>query len=80
MVFNEKQIFEKVNSQFVVNFVYVYEIKDVLCLVLIIMNGGDLKFYIYNMGNFGFEEEWVLFYVVEIFCGLEDFYCENIVY
>lgn len=44
------------------------------------MNGGDLKFYIYNMGNLGFEEERVIFYVVEIICGLENFYLKGIVY
>lgn len=53
----EKQILKKVNSQFVVNLVYAYETKDALCLVLTIMNGGNLKFHIYNMGNPGFEEE-----------------------
>nr|BAG60525.1 unnamed protein product [Homo sapiens] len=56
MALNEKQILEKVNSQFVVNLAYAYETKDALCLVLTIMNGGDLKFHIYNMGNPGFEE------------------------
>lgn len=80
MVLNEKQILEKVNSRFVVSLVYVYEIKDVLCLVLILMNGGDFKFYIYYMGQVGFFEVWVVFYVVEICCGLEDLYWECIVY
>ena len=35
-----------------VNLAYAYETKDALCLVLTIMNGGDLKFHIYNMGAF----------------------------
>ncbi|XP_066880654.1 G protein-coupled receptor kinase 5 isoform X3 [Kogia breviceps] len=80
MALNEKQILEKVNSQFVVNLAYAYETKDALCLVLTIMNGGDLKFHIYNMGNPGFEEERALFYAAEILCGLEDLHRENIVY
>uniref|UniRef100_A0ACB8F9F9 G protein-coupled receptor kinase 5 n=1 Tax=Sphaerodactylus townsendi TaxID=933632 RepID=A0ACB8F9F9_9SAUR len=80
MALNEKQILEKVNSKFVVNLAYAYETKDALCLVLTIMNGGDLKFHIYNMGNPGFEEERALFYAAEILCGLEDLHRENTVY
>ncbi|XP_051779183.1 G protein-coupled receptor kinase 5 isoform X1 [Erpetoichthys calabaricus] len=80
MALNEKQILEKVNSRFVVNLAYAYETKDALCLVLTIMNGGDLKFHIYNMGNPGFEEERALFYSAEILCGLEDLHRESIVY
>ncbi|XP_057164331.1 G protein-coupled receptor kinase 5 isoform X4 [Ursus arctos] len=80
MALNEKQILEKVNSQFVVNLAYAYETKDALCLVLTIMNGGDLKFHIYNMGNPGFEEERALFYAAEILCGLEDLHREHTVY
>ncbi|XP_006630791.1 G protein-coupled receptor kinase 5 [Lepisosteus oculatus] len=80
MALNEKQILEKVNSRFVVNLAYAYETKDALCLVLTIMNGGDLKFHIYNMGNPGFEEDRALFYAAEILCGLEDLHREFIVY
>ncbi|XP_072255870.1 G protein-coupled receptor kinase 5-like [Pyxicephalus adspersus] len=80
MALNEKQILEKVNSRFVVNLAYAYETKDALCLVLTIMNGGDLKFHIYNMGNPGFEEERVVFYAAEICCGLEHLHQEGIVY
>nr|XP_023494212.1 G protein-coupled receptor kinase 5 isoform X2 [Equus caballus] len=80
MALNEKQILEKVNSQFVVNLAYAYETKDALCLVLTIMNGGDLKFHIYNMGNPGFDEERALFYAAEILCGLEDLHRENTIY
>ncbi|XP_048464851.1 G protein-coupled receptor kinase 5 isoform X1 [Rhincodon typus] len=80
MALNEKQILEKVNSRFVVNLAYAYETKDALCLVLTLMNGGDLKFHIYNMGNPGFEEERAVFYAAEICCGLGDLHKENIVY
>ncbi|XP_005999275.1 G protein-coupled receptor kinase 5 [Latimeria chalumnae] len=80
MALNEKQILEKVNSRFVVNLAYAYETKDALCLVLTIMNGGDLKFHIYNMGNPGFEEDRALFYAAEILCGLADLHTESIVY
>ncbi|XP_043940242.1 G protein-coupled receptor kinase 5-like isoform X2 [Protopterus annectens] len=80
MALNEKQILEKVISRFVVSLAYAYETKDALCLVLTIMNGGDLKFHIYNMGNPGFEEERVVFYAAEICCGLHHLHKEGIVY
>uniref|UniRef100_A0A8D0HDJ0 G protein-coupled receptor kinase n=1 Tax=Sphenodon punctatus TaxID=8508 RepID=A0A8D0HDJ0_SPHPU len=80
MALNEKQILEKVNSRFVVSLAYAYETKDALCLVLTIMNGGDLKFHIYNMGNTGFDNERVTFYAAEICCGLEHLHQEGIVY
>ncbi|XP_073466976.1 G protein-coupled receptor kinase 4 [Aquarana catesbeiana] len=80
MALNEKLILEKVNSQFVVSLAYSYETKDALCLVLTIMNGGDLKFHIYNMGNPGFDEQRAVFYAAELCCGLEDLQRERIVY
>ena len=49
---------------------YAYETKDALCLVLTLMNGGDLKFHIYHMGEAGFEEPRAAFYAAEICCGL----------
>ncbi|XP_062905602.1 G protein-coupled receptor kinase 4 [Mobula hypostoma] len=80
MALNEKRILEKVNSRFVVSLAYTYETKDALCLVLTLMNGGDLKFHIYNMGNPGFDEKRAIFYAAEICCGLEDLHRERIVY
>uniref|UniRef100_A0A3Q3MXA6 G protein-coupled receptor kinase n=1 Tax=Mastacembelus armatus TaxID=205130 RepID=A0A3Q3MXA6_9TELE len=80
MALNEKQILEKVNSRFVVSLAYAYETKDALCLVLTLMNGGDLKFHIYHMGEAGFDETRAVFYAAEICCGLEDLHREHIVY
>ncbi|KAL5022104.1 hypothetical protein ScPMuIL_001259 [Solemya velum] len=80
MAINEKQILQKINSKFVVSLAYAFETKDALCLVLTIMNGGDLKFHIHNMGNPGFEEERAIFYAAEIICGLENLHSHNIVY
>uniref|UniRef100_A0A8C6L2D9 G protein-coupled receptor kinase n=1 Tax=Nothobranchius furzeri TaxID=105023 RepID=A0A8C6L2D9_NOTFU len=80
MALNEKRILEKVNSSYVVSLAYAYETKDALCLVLTLMNGGDLKFHIYNMGNSGFDEQRAIFYAAEICCGLEDLHRERIVY
>lgn len=59
---------------------YAFETKDALCLVLTLMNGGDLKFHIHNMGQPGFDEERAVFYAAEICCGLQDLHSENIVY
>lgn len=59
---------------------YAYETKDALCLVLTLMNGGDLKFHIYHMGQAGFPEPRAVFYAAEICCGLEDLHRERIVY
>nr|KAF6431300.1 G protein-coupled receptor kinase 4 [Rousettus aegyptiacus] len=80
MALNERKILEKVHSRFVVSLCYTYETKDALCLVLTIMNGGDLKFHIYNLGNPGFDEQRAVFYAAEVCCGLEDLQRERIVY
>ncbi|XP_024907492.1 G protein-coupled receptor kinase 4 isoform X5 [Pteropus alecto] len=80
MALNERRILEKVHSRFVVSLCYTYETKDALCLVLTIMNGGDLKFHIYNLGNPGFDEQRAVFYAAEVCCGLEDLQRERIVY
>ncbi|KFB44687.1 AGAP004117-PA-like protein [Anopheles sinensis] len=81
MVLIEKQILQKINSRFVVNLAYAYETKDALCLVLTIMNGGDLKFHIYNMGGDpGFELTRARFYAAEVVCGLEHLHRQGIVY
>lgn len=72
MVLIEKQILQKINSRFVVSLAYAYETKDALCLVLTIMNGGDLKFHIYNMGGEpGLEISRAKFYAAEVVCGLD---------
>ena len=63
-----------------VSLAYAFETKEALCLVLTIMNGGDLKFHIHNMGNPGFEEARAVFYSAEIACGLNHLHVENIVY
>ncbi|XP_045849381.1 G protein-coupled receptor kinase 4 isoform X2 [Meles meles] len=80
MALNEKRILEKVHSRFVVSLCYTYETRDFLCLVLTIMNGGDLKFHIHNLGNPGFDEARAIFYAAELCCGLEDLQRERIVY
>ena len=81
MVLIEKQILQKINSRFIVSLAYAYETKDALCLVLTIMNGGDLKFHIYNMGGEpGFDIERAKFYAAEVTQGLEHLHLQGIVY
>ncbi|KAL7302019.1 hypothetical protein TKK_0005254 [Trichogramma kaykai] len=81
MVLIEKNILQKINSRFVVSLAYAYETKDALCLVLTIMNGGDLKFHIYNMGGEpGFDLNRARFYAAEVVCGLEHLHQRGIVY
>lgn len=59
---------------------YTYQTKDCLCLVLTLMNGGDLKFHICNLGGPGLDERRAVFYAAELCCGLEDLHGERIVY
>ncbi|XP_018336919.1 G protein-coupled receptor kinase 2 isoform X2 [Agrilus planipennis] len=81
MVLTEKQILQKINSRFVVSLAYAYETKDALCLVLTIMNGGDLKFHIYNMGGEpGLDIARARFYAAEVVCGLDHLHQQGIVY
>uniref|UniRef100_A0A672I6U7 G protein-coupled receptor kinase n=1 Tax=Salarias fasciatus TaxID=181472 RepID=A0A672I6U7_SALFA len=80
MVLNEKLILEKLNSRFVVSLAYAYETRDALCLVLTLMNGGDLKFHIYHMGEPGLDQDRAVFYSAQICCGLEDLHRERIAY
>ncbi|XP_056434818.1 G protein-coupled receptor kinase 5-like isoform X1 [Gadus chalcogrammus] len=80
MALNEKQILEKVNSRFVVSLAYAYETKNTLCMVLTIMNGGDLRFHIYNIGPAGLRKERVQFYAAEVCCGLRHLHQKGIVY
>lgn len=80
MALNEKQLLEKIDSRFVVSLAYAYETKDALCMVLTLMNGGDLKFHVHNMGNPGFEEERAVFYAAEVMLGLIHLHSKRIVY
>ncbi|CDS42043.1 G protein coupled receptor kinase 6 [Echinococcus multilocularis] len=81
LAYAEKKILQKVHSRFVVSLAYTFETKDALCLVLTIMNGGDLKFHIHNMGiTAGFPESRARFYAAEITLGLEHLHSLRIVY
>uniref|UniRef100_UPI0037E98517 rhodopsin kinase grk7-b n=1 Tax=Semicossyphus pulcher TaxID=241346 RepID=UPI0037E98517 len=76
----EKQILEKVNSLFVVNLAYAFDSKNHLCLVMDLMNGGDLKFHIYDLGQRGICMERVVYYTAQITTGILHLHSMNIVY
>jgi len=80
MALNEKQLLERIDCLFVVSLAYAHETKDALCMVLSLMNGGDLKFHIHNLGNPGFDEDRTRFYAAEICSGLLYLHSSRIVY
>lgn len=80
MALNEKQLLERIDCRFIVSLAYAHETKDALCMVLSLMNGGDLKFHIHNIGNPGFEEERAIFYAAEITSGILYLHSLRIVY
>ncbi|XP_051542319.1 rhodopsin kinase GRK1b [Myxocyprinus asiaticus] len=78
----EKRILAKVHSRFIVTLAYAFQTKTDLCLVMTIMNGGDLRFHMYNVDekNPGFNEVRACFYTAQIICGLEHLHQHRIVY
>lgn len=81
MVLTEKLILQRVTSRFVVSLAYAYETKDALCLVLTLLNGGDLKFHIYNMSTEpGFGVDRARFYAAEVTAGLQHLHSLRTVY
>ena len=78
---NEKDVLLLVNSRFVVNLVYAYQTKDLLCMILTLMNGGDLRFHIHHMGKqHGISMERVLFYAAELTLGLQHMHAVRVAY
>ncbi|KAM7399329.1 hypothetical protein PAMP_018609 [Pampus punctatissimus] len=80
MALQEKKILEKVNSLFIVNLAYVYDNRTHLCLVMDLMNGGDLRFHIYELGERGIRMERVIYYTAQITTGLLHLHSMDIVY
>ncbi|XP_008331694.1 rhodopsin kinase GRK1b isoform X2 [Cynoglossus semilaevis] len=78
----EKRILAKVHSRFIVTLSYAFQTKTDLCLVMTIMNGGDLRFHMYNVDetNPGFDETRARFYTAQIICGLEHLHQHRIIY
>ncbi|XP_013361700.1 PREDICTED: G protein-coupled receptor kinase 7 [Chinchilla lanigera] len=80
MALLEKEILEKVNSPFIVSLAYAFQNKSHLCLVMSLMNGGDLKFHIYSVGAQGLAMSRVVFYSAQMACALLHLHGLGIVY
>ena len=80
LALNEKEILEQVSSRFVVDLVYAFQTKDSLCMVLTLMNGGDLRFHIHHMGKPGLSMDCVVLYMAELALGLEHLHAARIAY
>ncbi|TRY93698.1 hypothetical protein DNTS_029404 [Danionella cerebrum] len=80
MALLEKKILEKVNSLFIVTLAYAYDTKTHLCLVMSLMNGGDLKYHIYNIGEKGIEMDRIIHYTAQITTGILHLHAMDIVY
>ncbi|XP_034433808.1 rhodopsin kinase GRK1 [Hippoglossus hippoglossus] len=78
----EKRILARVHSRFIVSLSYAFQSKTQLCLVMTIMNGGDLRFHIYNVdeNNPGFDEPRSCYYAAQIIQGLEHLHQKRIIY
>ncbi|XP_034991277.1 rhodopsin kinase GRK1 [Zootoca vivipara] len=78
----EKRILAKVHSRFIVTLAYAFQTKNDLCLVMTLMNGGDLRYHVYNVDekNPGFSESRAIFYTAQIICGLEHLHQNRIIY
>ena len=63
-----------------VSLAYSYQTKDSLCMVLTLMNGGDLRFHIYSIGSPGLDPARIVFYAAEIACGLHHLHRVRIAY
>ncbi|XP_037545878.1 rhodopsin kinase GRK1 [Nematolebias whitei] len=78
----EKRILARVHSRFIVSLAYAFQSKTELCLVMTIMNGGDLRYHIYNVdeNNPGFDEPRACYYAAQIIQGLEHLHQKRIIY
>ncbi|XP_053720809.1 rhodopsin kinase GRK1 isoform X2 [Synchiropus splendidus] len=78
----EKRILARVHSRFIVSLAYAFQTKTELCLIMTIMNGGDLRYHIYNVDedNPGFGEQRSCFYTAQIIQGLEHLHQKRIIY
>ncbi|KAM5147471.1 rhodopsin kinase GRK1 [Callospermophilus lateralis] len=78
----EKAILTKVHSRFIVSLAYAFETKADLCLVMTIMNGGDVRYHIYSVdqGSPGLAEPRAIFYTAQMLSGLEHLHQRRIVY
>ncbi|KJE96608.1 G protein-coupled receptor kinase 4 [Capsaspora owczarzaki ATCC 30864] len=78
LAWNERDLLAKVNSRFIVGLKYAFVTKEQLCMVLDLMNGGDLQFHLSFCTVF--EEERARFYAAEMILGLQHLHQNNLLY
>lgn len=67
---SEKESLETISSPFLVSLACAFESKSHLCLVMSLMNGGDLRFHAYSAGTRGLATSRVVFYSAQMPCGV----------
>jgi len=77
-ILNEKKIFEKLDSPFIIKLIQTFQDQEMLYLLFDYYNGGELFFHIQKMKRFN--EEIVKFYAAEIYCALEYLHTQKIIY
>lgn len=80
MALSEKETLERISSPFIVSLACAFDSKSHLCLVMNLMNGGDLRFHIYSVGMWGLATSRVVFYSAQMTCGVLHLHSINIVY
>eukprot|EP00349_Pseudokeronopsis_sp_Brazil_P002103 CAMPEP_0202960330 /NCGR_PEP_ID=MMETSP1396-20130829/4475_1 /ASSEMBLY_ACC=CAM_ASM_000872 /TAXON_ID= /ORGANISM="Pseudokeronopsis sp., Strain Brazil" /LENGTH=106 /DNA_ID=CAMNT_0049679473 /DNA_START=258 /DNA_END=578 /DNA_ORIENTATION=+ len=77
-IWNERKILEKTNHPFIVRLRYAFQNEKKLFFVIDYCPGGDLYFYIKNIGRFN--ENSAKFYAATILLALENLHKNGIVY
>nr|XP_019602126.1 PREDICTED: LOW QUALITY PROTEIN: rhodopsin kinase [Rhinolophus sinicus] len=67
---SEKESLASISSPFLVSLACAFESKSHLCLVMSLMNGGDLRFHAYSAGRRGLATSRVVFYSAQMPCGV----------
>ena len=80
LVLSEKYALQHVNSRFVVSLICAFQTRHELCMVMTMMDGGDLKYHIRHMGKPGISLERATFYAAEIALGLQHLHEARVVY
>eukprot|EP01084_Bolivina_argentea_P017266 32245_1 len=78
MIMSERNILVALNSKFVITLKYAFVDSKCCCLILDLMEGGDLKYHLQRDDTFN--EERTKFYAAEILLGLEHIHSKGIIY
>lgn len=74
----ERRILEKIKHPFIVSLQYSFQSKEKLYFVLDYCPGGELFFYLQNIGRF--KEKTACFYASNILFGIEELHRHDIIY